>query len=321
MHKPSLKKPILEAQNISKSYEINSSSYFSLKKETIRVIKKLNLSINKGESFGIIGESGCGKSTLARILIGLETHDNGKIYIHNQNKVNLSSIEINKLIQYVFQNPIASLNPRLTIQDSLLTPIKSFFNYDYEKSINLIYEALDSVGIQKTSLEKYPHEFSGGQAQRICIARALLAKPEILILDEPVSALDVSIQAQILELLVKIKKKFNLTYIFISHDLAVVKNFCDKVSVMYYGDIVEHGDTSKIFKNPLHPYTKLLVEVSPTKNKKIQSDDFGELPNMIKPPNGCLFYARCRRRNEICYKKSPTQINKGGRFVACNFPL
>jgi oligopeptide/dipeptide ABC transporter ATP-binding protein len=321
MHKPSLKIPILEAQDISKSYDINYGSYFSIKKERLHVIKRLNLSINKGESIGIIGESGCGKSTLARILIGLETPDKGKIKIHNQDKSNLSSLEITKLIQYVFQNPIASLNPRLTIQDSLLTPIKSFFNYDYEKSIHLIYEALDSVGIQKNSLEKYPHEFSGGQAQRICIARALLAKPEILILDEPVSALDVSIQAQILELLFKIKKRFNLTYIFISHDLAVVKNFCDRVAVMYYGDIVENGDTNKIFKNPLHPYTNLLVEVSPTKNKKIQSDDFGELPNMTKPLDGCLFYARCKRRNKICYNKPPSQINKGGRFAACNFPL
>ena len=264
--------PILEAKNLLKNFPLNRG-ILERKMAQVHAVRSVSLKVNKGETLGIVGESGCGKSTLARMLVGLTEPTNGDILIQN-NKLDKKSQKssLPRVIQYVFQDPISSLNPRKTIRQVMnvpLTHLQKLSEKDREKQIKKLFKA---VNLQEEFLERYPHEFSGGQAQRIGIARALAASPRILVLDEPVSALDVSVQAQVLNLLSSLKKDFGLTYVFISHDLAVVETVSDRVAVMYFGEIVEIGPAQEIFTKPKHPYTKLLAESAPKilNNQSIQ---------------------------------------------------
>ncbi len=316
---------LLKAQNINKEYEnisINS-------KTKIKAVDNINFEIYKGESLGLVGESGCGKSTLAKIILQLQKSDSGSIEFEDRNIFDLSKKEKKRLtkdIQMIFQDPYSSLNPRMKVFDIIAEPLKAHKIYnnknDLKTEINFLME---KVGISKELKYRYPHQFSGGQRQRIGIARAIALNPKLLILDEAVSALDVSIQAQILNLLKDIKDENNISYLFISHDLSVVKFISDRVMVMYLGEIVEIGHTKNIFSNPKHPYTKLLIDSIPSLNPNIglKIDDICELKQIKKEyENICKFYYRCPYASDIClYEKVKLNINKDGDGTSCHFPL
>ena len=303
--------PILEAKNLLKNFPLNMG-ILERKKAQIHAVRSVSLKVNKGETLGIVGESGCGKSTLARMLVGLTEPTNGDILIQN-NKLDKKSQKsgLPRVIQYVFQDPISSLNPRKTIRQVMnvpLTHLQKLSEKDREKQIKQLFKA---VNLQEEFLERYPHEFSGGQAQRIGIARALAANPRILVLDEPVSALDVSVQAQVLNLLSSLKKDFGETV-------------SDRVAVMYFGEIVEIGPAQEIFIKPKHPYTKLLAESAPKIGTKLQLNEKSntDLPDPTHPPKGCAFFARCNHSTDKCLDAHPElQSDENSVFVACHNPL
>ncbi|BCL72196.1 oligopeptide transport ATP-binding protein AppF [Vibrio nigripulchritudo] len=311
---------ILNIQSLSKTYWV-SAGWFNRNKKGVKALNNLSLAVEKGETLGIVGESGCGKSTLARMLVGLLEPSEGQLSFENE--PSNSGGQLGQHIQYVFQDPISSLNPRRTIQASMEAPLKALHQLPKTEREERIREAFNQVSLREEFLERYPHEFSGGQAQRIGIARALVAKPEILVLDEPVSALDVSVQAQVLNLLADIKEENNLTYLFISHDLAVVEAVSDRVAVMYFGTLVELGRAEQIFKSPKHPYTKLLAESAPVVGRAIQvPDKDAELPDPLNPPKGCAFASRCPNASHQCMESVP-KLNEleGNQFVACHHPV
>ena len=252
---------MLKIDRISKNFYDNNSFFLNTKK--FKAVKNVSVEIDEGDILGIIGESGSGKSTLAKVIAGIHNPTKGDISYKGKSLLNLTQKQRNNLIQYVFQDPTNSLNPRKTILQSLLVPTTYLLRLKKDKAYTRIKNILKSVNLSLDTLDKYPHELSGGQAQRIAIARSLLSKSPFIVLDEPVSALDVIIQEQILKLLKKLKKEFNLSYIFISHDLAVVENFCNKIAVMFKGEFVEIGKTKKIIYEPAHKYTKLLINSVP----------------------------------------------------------
>jgi peptide/nickel transport system ATP-binding protein len=285
------------------------------------------MELRRGETLGIVGESGCGKSTLARMLVGLDSPSSGEIRLFGE-AMPAGSSSLAKTIQYVFQDPIASLNPRKTIGQILEAPLLHLGTLDKSARRQRILELVEAVGLVPDHLQRYPHEFSGGQAQRIGIARALAPQPEILVLDEPVSALDVSIQAQILTLLQQLKEEFNLSYLFISHDLSVVESISDRVGVMYFGRFVEKADARALFSQPRHPYTELLINSAPGIRKPAAEDDATgkpvELPDPYNPPPGCSFADRCSYRGERCARESPELLRcdeSGEQACACWHPL
>lgn len=284
-------------------------------------MNNISLNVFEHETLGIVGESGCGKSTFAKILVGLLEPTSGSVTFSG-NGVDEDKT-LGQGIQYVFQDPISSLNPRRTIKASVEAPLKALHNLNEQERGNRIRQAFEDVSLREEFLERYPHEFSGGQAQRIGLARSLVAKPKILILDEPVSALDVSVQAQVLNLLSDIKEKNGLTYLFISHDLAVVEAVSDRVAVFYFGALVEVGPAKDIFMSPKHPYTKLLADSAPIVGKPLyQSDRDQELPDPLNPPSGCAFASRCSRASVQCHKSTPALSQQGeAHFAACYFPL
>lgn len=313
-------KTSIEMKSVFKSFEEKRSFLFERDKP-LKVINDVSFKVKTGEIFGLVGESGCGKSTIAKMLVGLLQPDSGAISIEGKSIDQFTRKDLSKKIQYVFQNPVASLNPKLSIQNILSTPLKTVRGLTKRSCNKKLLEILDMVNMPRSSLERFPHEFSGGQAQRLCLARALLARPDILVLDEPVSALDVSIQAQILELLVTLKKEFRLTFIFISHDLSVVESFCDSVSVLYYGEIVEHSSSKKIFRYPKHPYTELLVKSVPTLLSHTEITDNGQTPNLFEKQKGCLFSARCNYSKSDCFQKDIKLKSLGESYVRCHFPI
>ena len=292
----------------------------------IQAVSDVNLQIQRGQTLGIVGESGCGKSTLARMLVGLDQPTSGDIYIHgkdlHEEKRN-NPRRLRQQIQFVFQDPLSSLNPRKTIRQILEAPLRHLLNKTPSQRQTRLQELMQAVNLRPEFLDRYPHEFSGGQSQRIGIARALAAEPEVMVLDEPVSALDVSVQAQILNLLRQLKQEFNLTYIFISHDLAVVENLCDSVAVMYLGRIVESAPRQQLFSNPKHPYTRVLLSSVPVAGQKKTNTVSlkGELPNPAAPPPGCAFAPRCYRAEAKCNESRPPleSQQETGRKVACYF--
>ena len=313
--------PIMELNGVSKNFTLKRKSIFSSQR-LLRAIKNVSLTIEPGESFGIIGESGCGKSTLARVMVGLHAADSGEVRIEGRPLLEIPPAMRHRMIQYVFQDPVGSLNPRNSIRQILSTPLKALAGLNRQEAEVKLEEIMAAVNMPLSALDRYPHEFSGGQAQRIGIARALLAGSRILVLDEPVSALDVSVQAQILELLVDLKVRFSLTYVFISHDLAVIEAFCDRVAVMYYGEIVEIGRGDKLFGQALHPYTDLLASTAPRQDADLCTEHQIELPDPLNPPPGCAFAARCPRAEKICHQKKPElSSQKASSHVACHFPL
>ena len=313
----------LEFDKLSKKFPARKGA-LSLSKFEVTAVNTVSLKIKSGETFGLVGESGCGKSTLAKMLVGLLKPTSGRIIIDGEIFDKSDPKVFGKKIQYVFQDPISSLNPRKTIRQIIEAPLKNLHGMKRPNRDTRIKELFDAVNLRLDFLDRYPHEFSGGQAQRIGIARALAAEPKILVLDEPVSALDVSIQAQVLNLLEELKEKFGLTYFFISHDLSVVEAVSDRVAVMYFGSIVEVGTAKEIFSKPKHPYTKLLADSAPVIGKPLTLNEKSgyELPDILNPPIGCAFSERCVFAKELCSKATPIfHESKNGSAVFCHYPI
>ena len=313
----------LEFDKLSKKFPARKGA-LSLSKFEVTAVNTVSLKIKPGETFGLVGESGCGKSTLAKMLVGLLKPTSGRIIIDGEIFDKSDPKIFGKKIQYVFQDPISSLNPRKTIRQIIEAPLKNLHGMKRPNRDTRIKELFDAVNLRLDFLDRYPHEFSGGQAQRIGIARALAAEPKILVLDEPVSALDVSIQAQVLNLLEELKEKFGLTYFFISHDLSVVEAVSDRVAVMYFGSIVEVGTAKEIFSKPKHPYTKLLADSAPVIGKPLTLNEKSgyELPDILNPPIGCAFSERCVFAKELCSKETPIfHVSKNGSAVSCHYPI
>ena len=306
---------IISIENAQLKYDI-SNNLFDSKKEFIYALNNLSLKIYKNEILGLVGESGCGKSTLGKAIIKLLRLNSGKILFKNKNINSFNKTELNdfrKKTAFVFQNPYASLNPRMNIFDILKEPLVIHKYGNFKQIKDKIESIIELTGLEKNMLYRYPHEFSGGQRQRIAIARSLVLDPEFIIADEPVSALDVSIQAQIINLLIDLKNKLNLTILFISHDLNVIKFISNRIAVMYLGEIVELADTKTLFNNPKHPYTKALLSAIPQidTDHKFYDQKFqlkGELPSPKNPPLGCKFHTRCPFKLSICSDVLPDQI-------------
>lgn len=305
---------LIKIRDLHVEYKTNKGILGGTK--TIHAVNGVSLDIKKGEILAIAGESGCGKSTLAKAILQLEPVKSGEIYFENLDTLILSKKqlkEFRKKAQMVFQNPYSSLDPKMKIIDTLKEPLKINTTLNDSEITEIVYEKIKLVGLDKNCLKLYPHEFSGGQRQRIAIARALVLNPEFILADEPVSALDVSIQAQIINLLKELKEKYHLTFLLITHDLSVIKYLADRIAVMYLGEIIETGYTEEIFNNPKHPYTKALLSSAPQlsskKNEKIILK--GDLPSPANLPQGCKFHTRCPFAMEKCSEHIPfeTEIN------------
>jgi len=292
----------------------------------LRAVDGVSLRIHRGETLGLVGESGCGKSTLARLVLGLERPTAGRVWFDGEDVSGLGPRALRRLrrrMQIIFQDPFSSLNPRQSVGSILEEPLKIHRMGRRRQRREMVARLMDEVGLRPEHAGRYPHEFSGGQRQRICIARALALKPELVVADEPVSALDVSIQAQVLNLLSDLQSKFELTYLFIAHDLAVVRHVSDRVAVMYLGRLVETMSRADLDRPPAHPYTEALLNSAPIPRvgAKIESPPLqGDLPSPLHPPSGCRFHPRCPLAKEICQAEDPPLEEKSpGRFIACHF--
>lgn len=318
-------KNILEVEDLKIYYPLASETFFG-KGGVVKAVDGVTFDIRENEVFGIVGESGCGKSTLGRGLCRLDPITEGRVVLDGQDisKFDRNQMRpIRKTIQMIFQDPYASLNPRMSIFDIIAEPIRIHNLAKNDKELEeRVVNLLRRVGLDAYHANRYPHEFSGGQRQRIGIARALAVEPKLIIADEPVSALDVSIQAQVLNLLNELKKDLNLTYIFIAHDLSVVEHISDRIWVMYLGNFVEAGDKNKIYKNPLHPYTQALLSAVPiadptVKRKRIILE--GSIPSATNPPSGCKFHTRCPKRMPICETVAPQRYEPSpDHYVYCH---
>lgn len=303
---------------------IDLKKYFKLREGILRAIDGVSLEVSKGKTVALVGESGCGKSTLARIVLRLLEPTSGTVLFKGKDVFSLKGEELKgfrRSVQIIFQDPFASLNPRLNILSTLSEPLKIHKLVPKKELKDRVAGLLRSVGLDADDMKKYPHEFSGGQRQRICIARALSLEPELIVADEPLSSLDVSVQAQILNLLNDLRKSKNLSFLFISHDLRVVHYFSDYVMVMYLGKIVEQAGTELLFSRPLHPYTQMLIEAIPSITKPrirkapLRIDD---IPSPLQVPSGCPFHPRCPRRFEPCDRIVPALKEKDGAKVSCH---
>lgn len=303
--------------------------YFKVRKGLLHAVDDLSFHINRSETLGLVGESGCGKSTTGRAIIRLIEPDSGEVLLAGQDirKLNKQQLkEFRQNMQMVFQDPYSSLNPRLSIFDLIAEPLMNIpeFAHDKKKVYDRVTELMDTVGISKRLINSYPHELDGGRRQRVGIARALTVRPEFLVLDEPVSSLDVCIQAQVINLLKRLQQELQLTYLFISHDLSVVKHISNRIAVMYLGKIVELSDRREIFRDPLHPYTQALLSAIPI--PKVESAERkriilkGDVPSPVNPPAGCRFASRCMYATEKCFQEEP-QLREvePNRFVACHY--
>lgn len=319
---------ILQVQNLKKHFPIKTG-VFQKTTGHIKAVDGITLNAKRGETIGIVGESGCGKSTAGRSIIRLYEPTDGKVLYKGQDITNAPEKELRKLIrkdiQMIFQDPFASLNPRKKLGSTLLEPLKTHkLRGGSKEQQERVEELLDTVGLDPSYKNRYPHEFSGGQRQRIGIARTLALEPEVIIADEAVSALDVSIQSQIINLMEDLQDEFNLTYIFISHDLSVVRHISDRVAVMYLGKMMEFADKTDLYSEPLHPYTQALMSAIPVPKKKGSKKRErivlkGDLPSPANPPKGCVFHTRCPAAMDICREVVPTfQENKPGHYVACH---
>lgn len=315
---------LLEVKDLTKHFSI-AAGFFSKQTASVKAIDSVNFSIQKGETLGIVGESGCGKTTLVNVLLNLLEPTSGRVIFDGIDIFNQSKKEMRKLrqhLQIVFQDPFWSLNPRWLVKDIIGEPIKVHGNPNQEEFANRVKSLLDQVGLSDDAMYKYPHEFSGGQRQRIAIARALALSPRLLVLDEPTSSIDIFSQAQILELLKSLKKKLQLTYILISHDLSVVHHMSDKIMVMYLGEVVEYGPADDVFQDPAHPYTKALLQAIPsieTKSLDDIEDLRGNVPSAINPPPGCRFNTRCGKVSDLCRQQKPKMhYVSSDQFAVCH---
>ena len=316
---------LLKVKNIKKYFPIHTGM-FARKTGDVKAVDDVSFEVYEGETLGIVGESGCGKSTTGRVIMRLQEATEGSVEFKGVELTNLSDEKMRKMrrdIQMVFQDPYASLNPRHSIEKILEEPlIVHNIGGTKEERKKLIYEYLELVGLSAYHAKRYPHQFSGGQRQRIGIARALMTNPKLIIADEPVSALDVSIQAQVLNLMQKLQKDLNLTYIFIAHDLGVVRHISNRVGVMYLGKIVELANSEEIYVDPLHPYTQALLSAVPVPDPQFEREQIylkGDIPSPANPPTGCTFHTRCPVATEICKSKVPQFLEaKPGHYVACH---
>lgn len=314
---------LLEVNGLKKYFPI-TGGLFGRKQGEVKAVDDVSFYVRKGETLGIVGESGCGKSTTGRLLMRLIEASEGKIVFEDQEITSMSKSELRKTrrdIQMVFQDPYASLNPRHSIEQILEEPLIVHGIGSKEERKKQVREMLEVVGLSSYHAKRYPHQFSGGQRQRIGIAKALMTKPKLIIADEPVSALDVSIQAQVLNLMKDIQDEFKLTYIFIAHDLGVVRHISDRVGVMYLGRLIELADSEDLYENPKHPYTKALLSAVPIPDPDIKRETIlieGELPSPANPPSGCAFHTRCSQVMDVCKTTRPTDQNLNGHYVACH---
>ena len=306
---------ILSVRGLKKHYPLKRM-FKSTK--LVKAVDDISFQIQIKQTLGIVGESGCGKSSLARQLVRLETPTDGEIILNGKKIEEISRKELQSMIQMIFQDPYGSLNPRKKAWQLIAEPLLINTTLSKDECFTRSVELMEKVGLRRELAHRYPHMFSGGQRQRIGIARALALKPKILVCDEPVSALDVSIQAQVLNLLLKLQDSMGLTYLFIGHDLHVIKHISDTIMVMYLGKIVEYGGRDQIFEDPQHPYTKALISSSPDFHKKSAYKPIeGELPSPLDPPSGCSFHKRCPLATQRCQQESPPLKEVQGRLVSC----
>ena len=315
---------ILEVKNLKKYFPLNRN-FFGKPQTYLRAVDNVSFGVKKGQTIGVVGESGCGKTTLGRTILKLYDSDGGKIWFDGKDLTEIKRNKMNDLrvdIQLVFQDPYSSLAPRMTVGSIISEAVKVHNIVPKEEVQSYTLKIMEQCGLQPSYYDRYPHEFSGGQRQRICIARALAVKPKLVICDEPVSALDVSIQAQVINLLKKLQNEMDLTYVFISHDLSVVKYITDQILVMYLGNMMEYGDTDEIFDNPLHPYTKALFSAVPVPNPDAKMERIilsGDIPSPANPPKGCKFHTRCKECMSVCKMLEPKYIeHTKNHFVACH---
>lgn len=318
---------LLEVKNLRKYFRIRGGSALIGKKSLLKAVDGVSFHIDRGETFGLVGESGCGKSTMGRTIIRLYNATGGEVFFDGANITNMSEkklIPFRKRMQMIFQDPYASLNPRMTVTDIIGEGILVHnISKDQERQ-DRIFELLNHVGLKREHANRYPHEFSGGQRQRIGIARALAVEPELIICDEPISALDVSIQAQVVNMLEDLQNELGLTYLFITHDLSMVRHISDRIGVMYLGMFAEIAESGELYAHPKHPYTKALLSAIPVpdpdltrKNKRIILR--GDVPSPVDPPSGCRFAGRCPLVSELCAELTPGLRDRGkGHLVACH---
>ena len=316
---------ILMVNNLKKYFPI-SGGMFNKTVGYVKAVDGVTFNIKRGTTMGLVGESGCGKTTTGRTILRLEGDKTaGQVLFNGKEVYEMTDKELRESrtkMQIIFQDPFSSLSPRLPVGEIIGEAVREHHIVPDDQYDEYIDKIMDECGLQSFHKDRYPHEFSGGQRQRICIARALALNPEFVVCDEPVSALDVSIQAQIINLLKELQDKFHLTYLFISHDLSVVEHISDTVGVMYLGDLVEYGETAQIFKNPLHPYTQALLSAVPVPDPDVKTNRIileGSIPSPANPPKGCKFHTRCSKCMEICKHEAPCQkeIEKG-HFVVCH---
>lgn len=323
-----MSEPILSVRNLKVHIPIKRSIPFIGELKKIKAVDDVSFDLYKGETLGLVGESGCGKSTLGRAILQLMKITSGQVIFEGKDLSKLDHEELQAKrsdMQMIFQDPFSSLNPRMTIEDIVGEPLRTFKLAKGEALRRKVQELLERVGMDPRYIRRYPHEFSGGQCQRIGIARALAINPKVIIADEPISALDVSIQAQILNLLEQLQQELNLTYIFIAHDLAAVRHISDRIAVMYLGKIVELAEAETVILNPKHPYTKALIQAVPIPNPEIEKKRQhvalkGDVPSPINPPKGCTFHTRCPIAQEICKNDEPQLRSVGvNHITSCHF--
>ena len=321
--------PLLEAENVKKYFPTGASKLLLRPTAEVLAVDDVSFKLEASKTLGIVGESGCGKSTLGRVLAMLLQPTGGAVRLNGVDLSTLSERQLNEMrrdIQFVFQDPYACLNPRHSIGESIATPMKVQKTHDKSARRQRVQELMELVGLNPEHFNRFPHEFSGGQRQRVGIARALALNPKVIIADEPVSALDVSIQSQILNLLEGLQKDFGLSYVFIAHDLAVVRHIADEVAVMYLGKFVEYGNAAEVYKSPRHPYTKALMSAAPVADPKIGRERkrimlTGDVPSPVNPPSGCRFRTRCWKATDVCAEQEPALVEVSvGHRVACHHP-
>jgi oligopeptide/dipeptide ABC transporter ATP-binding protein len=315
---------LLEVQNLKKYFPVNKG-VLSRTIGFVRAVDRVSFSIEQGETLGLVGESGCGKTTVGRSILRLIEPTSGQVRFNGQDLLKLDREKLRRVrasLQIIFQDPFSSLNPRMNVGQIIAEPIKNHLEISTAEIKERVAHLMEKVGLHPEQMSRYPHEFSGGQRQRIGIARALALNPLLIICDEPVSALDVSIQAQVINLLAQLQEQMNLSYLFIAHDLSVVEHISNRVAVMYLGNIVELARDQELYRNPLHPYTQALLSAVPIPDPEVQRKRIilqGDVPSPLNPPAGCAFHPRCHKREDQCSLKEPEfQDLGGGHWVACH---